>query len=426
MKFASRCVIAALLCALCFAASGCLLLPGKLTFPDPPPLARLGLHPHDSKQLAEMVRYLEEERLMLAEYESSGLGIGWTMFCTGKGPQWTPPRLDVFEGGVLVDPGDIIDYGRLRKELGGKHLWFWRPARSGVGKSVLTVDDEDWPFEGTRCLRADVFPSMQTRTRGTVCLIQTLMGSAAARPFIIELTRQGWRVISVDQPLIFAAIEVIKAAGEPQDLSETGAQLAAEVDGLIVDVGLTLKAALEAYPADGPVLLVGVSQGALLAPGVALVMAGEWHALGVGLGGGDILRLLDETSFSERQRPEWLMAAEFRDAYLDSTRFDPLIAARQLRGQRVFVLRALFDRIVPASVSDPLYEALGRPPRWTFVGGHLITVWAWKKSLVPWLQALMKYTLESDEPQAGDGEDVAEVDLGEDRWVLPEVNSVTR
>ena len=62
---------------------------------------------------------------------------------------------------------------------------------------------------------------------------------------------------------------------------------------------------------------------------------------------------------------------EFCSGFRETVKRDPLQSARALCGGPIVVLSATNDKIVPSATQDALWEALGKPPRYTYDGGHL-------------------------------------------------------
>lgn len=69
---------------------------------------------------------------------------------------------------------------------------------------------------------------------------------------------------------------------------------------------------------------------------------------------------------------------------------DPYHTAAAIPADRVLVIQASSDRIVPTPTGDRLWERLGRPERWTFQGGHTLLFWrldGYATDIAAWIDA---------------------------------------
>lgn len=97
-------------------------------------------------------------------------------------------------------------------------------------------------------------------------------------------------------------------------------------------------------------------------------------------GGADVMEIDRATALdgSRRLRVFGLDDAEVADpaweavhrAYLNSVRFDPIVLGPRLRHIPTLVIRAGFDKWVPASTGSELVRAFGMPDRDWHPGGH--------------------------------------------------------
>lgn len=256
-------------------------------------------------------------------------------------------------------------------------------------------------------------------------LIVHLGGTGSARfekPLVNELARSGWNVLSVPfvgliggNNTLFALTQSGRFPDELAELAESpttagyrdpiagssqislttvlelhdtpeqlGARFAAITDDRLAEPAYFVEALLD-YIAksrpellQGPLVLLGCSAGAIVAPAVAARLPGRFDAA-VLVGGGCNLLDVGLRSALELARPQivWDSTKDIDDqkaravaAYIEHSKLDPLRAASSLRSTPTLMLHARFDRIVPADSGIKLWEALGKPERHTFLGGH--------------------------------------------------------
>lgn len=78
---------------------------------------------------------------------------------------------------------------------------------------------------------------------------------------------------------------------------------------------------------------------------------------------------------------------DFTKAFAAKCLVDPGKLARAIPTDRVLMIEARFDSVVPTELSDRLWESLGRPERWKFFGGHRLLFWrlcAYGDDLAKW------------------------------------------
>lgn len=214
---------------------------------------------------------------------------------------------------------------------------------------------------------------IQTRGR-TPPDLSVVVPSPSTKPFLNPLGDAARMVINLP-----ATAEVFAS---PADF---GTRVAAITDDRLAEVAYAVEAILahveEADPALArlPRVLIGCSAGAMAAPAVAARLPGRFAACVLVGGGANLLDVALRTSFIEaRPRIRWATDRDESDqrreaveAYLSRVALDPVRTAPALRGTRTLVIHAAFDAIVPSARGLDLWEALGRPERWNFAGGHL-------------------------------------------------------
>lgn len=173
---------------------------------------------------------------------------------------------------------------------------------------------------------------------------------------------------------------------DPSDATNIGQQIAAAVDDALAENAYAAEAALDAlmamHPqlAGVPVVVVGCSAGAIVAPAVAEHLGDRVDAMVLVGGGADLLKIDRETSLESSRRlgvfvsdqqevakADWRMVQK---AYLDAVQLDPIKLGPRLRHIPTLIIRAGFDKWVPASTGSELVRAFGKPDRDWHPGGH--------------------------------------------------------
>jgi pimeloyl-ACP methyl ester carboxylesterase len=122
--------------------------------------------------------------------------------------------------------------------------------------------------------------------------------------------------------------------------------------------------------------VLGLSMGGMLATAVAAEEPGL-AGVGICLSGGDFASLVFASG--EPRVHAWLEWRRRHDGLGDDglrwelgqfLRSDPLVYARAVATERVFMVSATFDAVVPSRHRDLLWEALGRPQRVDVPLGH--------------------------------------------------------
>lgn len=289
---------------------------------------------------------------------------------------------------------------------------------SGPAGSGLTMTELGQRFgDGARDALADNYGHItrlalfepEGPARGLVVHLTGLTGMHPERSIIRGLTEAGWAVLSVEPPnvglrpsrhrvfhLISVNIVTEQSGAAPQHTMTPAAPASlvafiaeGAVTQYLAELAYAVEAGLDALATDRPELaqrplvLAGFSMGAIALPAVAARLEGRGIDAAVLAGGGaNILYIARESSLGVGLRASIdgraLSESELRDVertYAQLARLDPLNAADALAGVPVLMLHAQFDRIVPSSAGELLYDSLGRPERWTYPAGHLGLYW---------------------------------------------------
>jgi surfactin synthase thioesterase subunit len=226
--------------------------------------------------------------------------------------------------------------------------------------------------------------------------LRTLPGTLGNRPEHArarELARRRERVVAslraLEKSEALRSFEICDAS----QADEVGTTIAREIDESLASNAYCAQALVEyicsAFPQlDGkPLVLLGFSAGALAAPTAAVRL----QELGVPVsamvlvgGGADLFSVATKSELTDGgirlrctrgegapQEPGEATAQAVHDAYLRASQLDPLKLAPRLAHVPTLMLHASWDTWVPASTGDALWEALGKPDRWTLMlGGH--------------------------------------------------------
>lgn len=171
-------------------------------------------------------------------------------------------------------------------------------------------------------------------------------------------------------------------------IEPVGRAIAAETDEALASNAYAVEAVLDYLNKERPdiapkanhipVVIVGMSAGALAAPAAAVRVQDQIDAVVLVGGGADLFRISQESSLTDggievyrgRSRAPRSTREQIDAAYLKATRLDPYHTAPLLAGLPVLQVHAAWDGWVPEETGELLYQRLGRPDRMVFQGGH--------------------------------------------------------
>lgn len=96
--------------------------------------------------------------------------------------------------------------------------------------------------------------------------------------------------------------------------------------------------------------------------------------------GKEIIHWRNDTPLPDQER-------KFFEAFCETSTVDPLKTGLCVPSDRVLMIQARFDSVVPTDLQTGLWETLGRPERWQFLGGHRLLFWrldAYAKDIADW------------------------------------------
>jgi pimeloyl-ACP methyl ester carboxylesterase len=187
----------------------------------------------------------------------------------------------------------------------------------------------------------------------------------------------------------------------PEDAARDAA---AEFDAQIVRVATSVEFLRAIHERDHPhlstrpLVVVGCSGGVPAALAFATKHLDRVAAVVLIGGGADLASVYLDTELTDpASRVRWLPhdpPSEQRDRFirtwLEACTTDPLHTAAAIPADRMLVIQADRDRIVPTATGDRLWERLGRPERWRFHGGHTLLFWrldGYASDIASWIDA---------------------------------------
>lgn len=236
-------------------------------------------------------------------------------------------------------------------------------------------------------------PDDEQNPLGTVVLLPGMFGTPepVIDGFESYFISRGWSVLRMmSHPSNFTGH--LRLDIEPGSEDLIGEFTAGIYDERTAECAYATRAALEyaqnKFPQleDHPTALLGMSGGAMVLPAVYAHDPDRYDAAVLIAGGANSMlitamsnyrNMIDAVRFDfdpstpeldEDGTREQLLALS--DAYLAESRLDAFHTAREMHDIPRLVLHATRDKAVPHRRGDDLYEALGKPERWTYPVGH--------------------------------------------------------
>ncbi len=119
-----------------------------------------------------------------------------------------------------------------------------------------------------------------------------------------------------------------------------------------------------------PLVLIGISAGALNTPAVYHELLDEVDAVVLIAGGANMFEIVRNGEFTKWNFSKMFTPYTDDAAYLALPSRDPYYLAPELP-ENTLLVHANWDKIVPAKNGDLLWKRAGQPERWIFSGGHL-------------------------------------------------------
>ncbi len=276
---------------------------------------------------------------------------------------------------------------------------FWRARDAAVESADPIEAFKNFPINS---MQFELLEPAGREAQGLVIAISSWGGQPREIPVREELLDRGWAVLMTHPPFQSRMRKEFEIRRR-DDVLRVAHEAAQVVNERIADAAYGVEAVLDFLKQSRPdlpqdrVFVVGFSAGAIVAPAVALRIAGRVDGLVLVGGGADLLTAALKSEFEGqpirvRGDPGVLSdtAVEGLDFfYLEKAFLDPYNAAHALGGKPTLLLLARSDRIFQAESGRLLYKRLGRPDLYSFPFGHLWLFWrlpAYRKVIVDWIE----------------------------------------
>ncbi|MCR9076589.1 MAG: alpha/beta hydrolase, partial [bacterium] len=251
-------------------------------------------------------------------------------------------------------------------------------------------------------------PRPDREVRGTLVLLPGMFGTPEPIVDATEryFTSKGYAVLRMlSHPSRYTqhlTLQYLDGKGD-----DVAAQAAEVADQRVAECAYATDAALEHVMGqredmrDKPVVLLGMSGGAMALPSVYAYAPEHYDAAVLIAGGANFLKIMIESNYKswidailvdfdpssdQLGKPEPGVVDTLTSLYLEHAKLDAYHSAPGMRDFPVLVLHATNDKAVPASTGDLLYERLGKPERWTYPFGHEI-IFASLPTQIPKIEA---------------------------------------
>lgn len=243
-------------------------------------------------------------------------------------------------------------------------------------------------------------PFDQTKPRegpipGLVVVIPGMFGTPGSivSQTVHSLRARGWAVLRMlAHPSRFTekATFVLDESANSDQLNAMARTIADTLGDRAAECALAVEDVVPALLEQRPQLRglrrvgIGMSGGAMVMPTVVARNPDAWSGAVLIAGGVDFLGIALESNYTD-----WIDAISIRgisdsgttelsparrrelsEAYRQVAPLDSLHTAAALRGKKVLLLHAKQDHAVPARFGEELWEAAGRPERWSYNTGH--------------------------------------------------------
>jgi predicted esterase len=172
---------------------------------------------------------------------------------------------------------------------------------------------------------------------------------------------------------------------DPEHPDQAAARIAEVMQDRVAECAYAVAAAFDhvisshAEWAKLPRVAVGMSGGAMTLPSVVALEPDKYAAAVLVAGGADFLsiaiesnyrHLVEAMSFDWPSPPTPAQVEQLDRSYREKASLDSLHTSAVLLGKPVLMIHGTHDGAVPAHLGDELWEALGKPERWSEEAGH--------------------------------------------------------
>lgn len=238
--------------------------------------------------------------------------------------------------------------------------------------------------------KATIHLTGAVKPRGLFVYLTGIIGLTPPEEKLVETFRTaGWHTLVSETSFNFMRrrYELIT----PSTLRTVARQLGDDVNEHLADKAYAVEAMVgfmaKRWPelVKGRRIVAGGSAGSIAVPAVVSKLGPPDAVILVGAGG-NAARIVSESSLAPltlyRHQGEGANRIRVRVNQADllavqavmheQTRLDPLRLAPRLKGIPTLMLRAELDEMVPVATNDLLFEALGRPDRWSLPVNHIM------------------------------------------------------
>lgn len=238
--------------------------------------------------------------------------------------------------------------------------------------------------------RASFQAARAAKPRGLFIYLTGIIGLTPPEEKLVATFRAaGWHTLVSETSFNFMRrrYELIT----PATLRPVAERLGRDINEHLADKAYAVEAMLEFLTRRWPELskghriVAGGSAGSIAVPAVVAKIGRPDAVILVGAGG-NAARIVSESSLAPltlyrhegaganriRVRLSKAELLAVQKVMYAATRLDPLRLAKRLQGIPTLMLRAELDQIVPVATNDLLFEALGRPERWSLPVNHIM------------------------------------------------------
>ena len=232
-----------------------------------------------------------------------------------------------------------------------------------------------------------VISPVDAQPRGTLIMLASLARMTPQEQSLLEsMLREGWTILTSCPPIPQSSIKGGQAIDPDRHPAGSGRRFASIVDDQFAEWGMALETIInrrleERRPLPSPMVLIGVSMGAIGAAPVAarIDQTSPIRAAVLVSGGTNLGKLLGETTLGEadfkiRQTgdtPTPQATRTFEEAYQDSVVLDSPRLLQWLGKRPVLVIEGESDTAVSRRSRHEFHGFLGEPERWRYPVGHV-------------------------------------------------------
>lgn len=237
---------------------------------------------------------------------------------------------------------------------------------------------------------AEFRPAEVSMPRGLFIYLTGIIGLTPPEANLVRTFHAaGWHVLVSETSFNFLQRRSVPI--DPAKIDAATTALGRDVDDHLADKAYAVESMLTVIARRHPGLrlhprvLAGGSAGSIAVPAVAARIGRPDATVLIGAGGNigrilcgsslepvSLFQLESENGQVYRRQLAPDVLRRVADAIHARSSLDPLRLAPVLRGRPVFMMRGELDRMMPAETNDLLWEALGRPQRWSLPVNHLV------------------------------------------------------